>query len=170
MIQPISVLPHLLNWIFFWIEFFWNFFQLNNILNWILCKAILNRILNESFFGKIQTLSWIRLDIAHHYAQITSKKLSLTCSFQWLLWELWLLWRGEFLATSSSPQIVHKFFLHRTRIADFPRRSQRGNRYIQINPKCRQWKVPNKLKSLRTLMYHKLCVYASLQRLSIGEG
>ena len=29
-------------------------------LNWILVKSILNRILNESFFGKIQTLNWIR--------------------------------------------------------------------------------------------------------------
>ena len=36
------------------------FFELNNILNWILDKAMLTRILNESFFGKIQTLNWIR--------------------------------------------------------------------------------------------------------------
>ena len=33
MIQPISVLPHLLNWIIFWIEFFWIFF--NWIIFWI---------------------------------------------------------------------------------------------------------------------------------------
>ena len=49
----------------YWIELSFelnqqNFFELNNILNWILGKAILNRILNESFFGKIQTLNWIR--------------------------------------------------------------------------------------------------------------
>ena len=37
------------------------FFELNNILNWILGKAILNRLLNESLFGKIQKLNWIRL-------------------------------------------------------------------------------------------------------------
>ena len=43
------------------------YFELNNILNWILGKAILNRILNESFFGKIQILNWIRLGIVHHY-------------------------------------------------------------------------------------------------------
>ena len=42
------------------------FFELDNILNWILCKAILNQILNESFFGKIQKLNWIRLGIGHH--------------------------------------------------------------------------------------------------------
>ena len=33
MIKPISVLPHLLNWISYWIEFFWNF--LNWIIFWI---------------------------------------------------------------------------------------------------------------------------------------
>ena len=44
-------------------------FELNNILNWILGKAILNRILNESFFGKIQILNWIRLGIVHHYCR-----------------------------------------------------------------------------------------------------
>jgi len=43
------------------------YFELNNILNWILGKAILNRILNESFFGKIQILNCIRLGIVHHY-------------------------------------------------------------------------------------------------------
>ena len=37
-------------------------------MNWILGKAILNRILNETFFGKIQTLNWIRLGIGHHYS------------------------------------------------------------------------------------------------------
>ena len=42
------------------------YFELNNILNWILGKAILNRILNESFFGKIQILNWIRLGIVNH--------------------------------------------------------------------------------------------------------
>ena len=40
----------------YWIELSFelnqqNFFELNNILNWILGKALLNRILNESFFG-----------------------------------------------------------------------------------------------------------------------
>ena len=44
------------------------YFELNNILNWILGKAILNRILNESFFGKIQILNWIRLGIVNHYS------------------------------------------------------------------------------------------------------
>ena len=43
------------------------YFELNNILNWILGKAILNQILNESFFGKIQILNWIRLGIVNHY-------------------------------------------------------------------------------------------------------
>ena len=47
------------------------YFELNNILNWILGKAILNRILNESFFGKIQILNWIRLGIVHHYIRFT---------------------------------------------------------------------------------------------------
>ena len=44
-------LNNLLNWINRF------FFELNNILNRILGKAILNRILNESFFGKFQ--HWI---------------------------------------------------------------------------------------------------------------
>ena len=43
------------------------YFELNNILNWILGKAILNRKLNESFFGKIQILNWIRFGIVNHY-------------------------------------------------------------------------------------------------------
>ena len=55
-----------LNYLLNWISRI--FFELNNILNWILGKAILNRILNESFFGKIQILNWIRLGIVHHYA------------------------------------------------------------------------------------------------------
>ena len=47
--DPLTIkLNHLLNWIGIL------FLELNNILNWILGKAILNRILNESFFGKIQ--------------------------------------------------------------------------------------------------------------------
>ena len=50
------------------------YFELNNILNWILGKAILNRILNESFFGKIQILNWIRLGIVHHYFKCLSSK------------------------------------------------------------------------------------------------
>ena len=49
------------------------YFELNNILNWILGKAILNRILNESFFGKIQILNWIRLGIVHHYPKNNDK-------------------------------------------------------------------------------------------------
>ena len=40
-----------------------NFFELNNILNWILSESILSRILNDSFFGKIQTSNWIRWSI-----------------------------------------------------------------------------------------------------------
>ena len=59
-------LNYLLNWITR------VYFELNNILNWILGKAILNRILNESFFGKIQILNWIRLGIVHHYSCSTS--------------------------------------------------------------------------------------------------
>ena len=48
----------------YWIELSFelnqqNFFELNNILNWILGNAILNKILNEIFFGKIQRLNWI---------------------------------------------------------------------------------------------------------------
>ena len=44
------MIPWLMNWIIFWIESADFFFEFNNILNWILGKAILNRILNESFF------------------------------------------------------------------------------------------------------------------------
>ena len=49
----------------YWIELSFElnqqiFFELNNILYWILGKAILNQILIESYFGKIQTLNWIR--------------------------------------------------------------------------------------------------------------
>ena len=47
------------------------YFELNNILNWILGKAILNGILTESFFGKIQILNWIRLGIVNHYGKGT---------------------------------------------------------------------------------------------------
>ena len=50
------------------------YFELNNILNWILGKAILNRILNESFFGKIQILNWIRLGIVNHYRRCTFER------------------------------------------------------------------------------------------------
>ena len=64
-IGPVSIIPWLLNWITR------VYFELNNILNWILGKAILNRILNESFFGKIQILNWIRLGIVNHY--VTTK-------------------------------------------------------------------------------------------------
>ena len=63
--DPLTIeLNYLLNWISR------TFFRLNNILNWILGTAILNRILNESFFGKIQTLNWIRVGIAHPYLEI----------------------------------------------------------------------------------------------------
>ena len=44
-IRPVSMIPWLLNWIIFWIESA-DFFELNDILNWILGKAILNPILN----------------------------------------------------------------------------------------------------------------------------
>jgi len=53
-------LNYLLNWISR------VYFELNNILKWIFGKTILNRILNESLFGKIQTLNWIRFGITHH--------------------------------------------------------------------------------------------------------
>ena len=53
------------------------YFELNNILNWILGKAILNRILNESFFGKIQILNWIRLGIVNHYTITYSSSFAL---------------------------------------------------------------------------------------------
>ena len=66
-VRLVSIIPWLLNWIVFWIESAEFFFELNNILNWILGKAILNRILNESFFVKIQTLNWIRSGIEHPY-------------------------------------------------------------------------------------------------------
>lgn len=65
MIQPISVLPHLLNWIIFWIEFFWNFFNwiifwiefswffFNQKIFWIeFCEIILNWILNWIIFWR----------------------------------------------------------------------------------------------------------------------
>ena len=73
-IRPVLMIPWLLNWIIFWIESA-DFFELINILNWILDKAILNRILNESSFGKIQTLNWIRLGIAHHYILVMSNSV-----------------------------------------------------------------------------------------------
>ena len=61
------------------------YFELNNILNWILGKAILNRILNESFFGKIQILNWIRLGIVNHYGS-----LMINMAFMPLyMWEMW---------------------------------------------------------------------------------
>ena len=66
--DPLTIeLNYLLNWISR------VYFELNNILNWILGKAILNRILNESFFGKIQILNWIRLAIGHHYLRCSRK-------------------------------------------------------------------------------------------------
>ena len=99
MIKPISVLPHLLNWISCWIEFFLKIFELNIFLNWICLKIFeLNNFLNwifvknieldnflnwifvkyywieywiESFFGKIQILNWINLGIAHPYSHHT---------------------------------------------------------------------------------------------------
>ena len=57
----------MLNWIIFfhWIS---RTFELNNILNWILSESILSRILNDSFFGKIQTLYWIRWGIEQSIA------------------------------------------------------------------------------------------------------
>ena len=47
-----------LNYLLNWISRI--FFELNNIFNCIMSTAILNRILNESFFDKIQILIWIR--------------------------------------------------------------------------------------------------------------
>ena len=101
MIKPISVLPHLLNWISCWIEFFLKIFELNIFLNWICLKIFeLNNFLNwifvknieldnflnwifvkyywieywiESFFGKIQILNWINLGIAHPYPEQNRK-------------------------------------------------------------------------------------------------
>ena len=61
-VRSVSMIPWQLNWIIFWIESAELFFELNDILNWILGRAILNWILNESFFGRIQTLNWIRLN------------------------------------------------------------------------------------------------------------
>ena len=52
-----------LNYLLNWISRF--FFELNNILNQILVKAILN----ESCFGKIETLNWIREGIKHPYSR-----------------------------------------------------------------------------------------------------
>ena len=97
-IRPVSMIPWLLNWIIFWIEsaeFFWN---------WILGKAILNRILNESFLGKIQILNWIRLGIVHHYRTLfekynlkkqtsdvkgCTKVLCLNVIYVWYMWHMW---------------------------------------------------------------------------------
>ena len=58
MIQPISVLPHLLNWIIFWIEFFWNF--LNWIIFWI---EFLWKILNWIIFWIEFSWNTIELNI-----------------------------------------------------------------------------------------------------------
>ena len=69
--HPTSIndsLANELNYILNWISRI--FFELNNILNWILGKALLNGILNESFFGKIQQLNWIRLGIGHRYLSV----------------------------------------------------------------------------------------------------
>jgi len=58
MIKPISVLPHLLNWIIFWIEFFWNF--LNWIIFWI---EFLWKILNWIIFWIEFSWNTIELNI-----------------------------------------------------------------------------------------------------------
>ena len=58
-IRPVLMILWLLNWIIFWIESA-DFFYLNNILNWILGKAILNRILNELFLARFK--HWIESD------------------------------------------------------------------------------------------------------------
>ena len=62
------------------------YFELNNILNWILGKAILNRILNESFFGKIQILNWIRLGIVHHYIVDMMRKVWSPLLYSSIFW------------------------------------------------------------------------------------
>ena len=55
-----------------------NFFELNNILNWILGKAILNRILNESFFlAKFK--HWIKSDRVSKNPTISNKNCWSTC-------------------------------------------------------------------------------------------
>ena len=63
MIKPISVLPHLLNWISCWIEFFLKIFELNIFLNWICLKIFeLNNFLNWIFVKNIELdnfLNWI---------------------------------------------------------------------------------------------------------------
>ena len=89
-------------------------------LNWILGKAILNRILNESFFGKIQTLNWIRLGIAHPYLPvwkkdqccmidtpliwIPSSQLRLLLSWgELFLWQRWTFWSKTAFPILSKP-------------------------------------------------------------------
>ena len=66
-ILPVSMIPWLLNWIIFWIESAEFFFD--RIIIWIesWVKQYWIEYEYESFFGKIQTLIWIRLGIGHHY-------------------------------------------------------------------------------------------------------
>ena len=103
MIQPISVLPHLLNWIIFWIEFFWNF--LNWIIFWI---EFLWKILNWIIFWI--EFSWntieLNIELNHFLAKfnywIESIWVSLTPKLRWMLW----LELSETLAGSLTGQML----------------------------------------------------------------
>ena len=69
-----SINDSLLNWIIFWIESAELF--LNRIISWIesWVKQYWIEYWINRFFGKIQTLNWIRLGIGHHYRPTRAKK------------------------------------------------------------------------------------------------
>ena len=133
--DPLTIeLNYLLNWIGR------IFFELNNILNWILGKAILNQILNESFFGKIQKMNWIRLGIGHHYGSgvsglplevvhYSSRPVTRSCAFLYLRsgiivrdyylisqWQWQVYWWGESGSHAPMLQIFHGVTLTRRRV------------------------------------------------------
>ena len=89
-------------------------------MNWILDNAILNQILNKSFFVKIQTLNWIRLGIAHPYLPfwkkdqccmidtpliwIPSSQLRLYFpGVNFFLWQRWTFWSEAAFPILSKP-------------------------------------------------------------------
>ena len=86
----------------------------------------------------------IKKVIAYVFFSVTTRRVVITLT-RWVF--------GNDQLSSNSSWL----FLHRTRIADCPRRSQRGNRYIQIYFKCRQWKVSNKLKASELWCIPHIC-------------
>ena len=87
-IRPVSMIPWLLNWIIFWIES--AEFLLNWIIFWIESWVMQYWIEYwiKLFFGKIQTLNWIRLGIAHPYTWAIYK----TQNYHWMVQSLRILW------------------------------------------------------------------------------